>query len=153
MGKGWWLGVSLPTTVTINTGERDQNPFTNLTQILSCRGSQVTLGSILGQVLVGQRASLALHGTGQIERVRLSSKQWILGVTREGKSVSGASMAKVLPTNQDRLLERVGVFSPEKRMGEEWFGTPVAPNGRTEAIDEITGRKIPIHQSQTYLII
>lgn len=57
------------------------------------------------------------------------------------------------PANQEGLLERVGVFSPEKRKGEEWFGTPVAPNGRTEAIDGITGRKIPIHQSQTYLII
>lgn len=38
---------------------------------------------------------------------------------RVGRSESGVSMAKVLPTNQERMLKRVGVFSLVQRIGEE----------------------------------
>lgn len=118
--------MSLPTTVTINTEERDQNPFTNLRQILSFRGSQVTLRSILGQVSVGQRAGLALHGRDQTERARLSSKQWILGVTREGRSVSGASTAKVLPTKKG-CLKGLGYLVQRRGREKSGLEPPLLP--------------------------
>lgn len=35
------------------------------------------------------------------------------------KGESGVSMAKVLPTNQKRMLKKAGVFSLVKRIGEE----------------------------------
>lgn len=35
------------------------------------------------------------------------------------KGESGVSMAKVLPTNQKRMLKKAGLFSLVKRKGEE----------------------------------